>query len=234
MLIYNNYWTFRKKKSETCLNGEKANFNYLYLKNKNLRFLRQIQTYSIKEHNSVPNQLLPRRQPGLYMVRCLTNDWRYYGESSNVSGRLASHKSLLNRKIHSNRFLQNDWNLYGEQAFEFVVLFMGETWELSHVRRAKETELIVLTRNLAYNIFEDASKSGDKNPFWKRLHSPESKQKMSNSSKGRPNDLLGQKISIKKVIYPSIAEASRQTNIARKTIRKKINDAQNLDYFKIE
>jgi hypothetical protein len=54
---------------------------------------------TVTKDNSVPNQIQPRKQPGLYMIRCTQNDWRYYGESQNVSGRLASHRSLLNRKF---------------------------------------------------------------------------------------------------------------------------------------
>lgn len=251
--MLNTYWTFRKKKLETCLNGKIANFKNIYLMNEffslqlenhfesfvfhKLNLDKQVSSKKInnfKEHDSVLNQLLPRKQPGLYMIRCLKNDWRYYGESSNVSGRLASHKSLLNRKIHSNKILQNDWNLYGSDQFDFCVLFMGDKWEFAYIRRAKETELIVLNRDLAYNILEDASRPGDKNPFWKRLHTPEAKQKISNALKNRPNTLLGKKISIKNSIYPSIAEASRQTNIARKTIRQKIKDDKNQDYKQIE
>lgn len=196
--------------------------------------LRQIQTKCLNTHNSVPNQLLPRKLPGLYMIRCLVNNWRYYGESCNVSGRLASHKSYLNRQIHPNRRFQKDWDLYGEHNFDFIILFIGNQWDLNYVRRAKETELIVLKRQLCYNILIDTSRPNHLNPFWGRLHTPETKQKISKALKGRPNNLLGQKINIKGVMYPSIAEASRQTGIARKTIRNKINDHTNGEYIKIE
>jgi hypothetical protein len=51
--------------------------------------------------------------------------------------------------------------------------------------------------------------------------------------KGRPNHLLGRKLSIQGVEYPSIAEASRQTTMARKTIRKKLNDPHEHDFLEI-
>ena len=235
---FKNLLTFGNKRLETCLNGENANFSnilfkffvFFYEKRK----LRQIETKCLMKHNSVPNQLLPQKLPGLYMIRCLVNDWRYYGESCNVSGRLASHKSYLNRKIHPNRCLQKDWDLYGSQNFDFIVLFLGNHWQLNSVRRTKETELIVLNRQLCYNILIDTSRSKNLNPFWGRLHTPETKKKISKALKGRPNNLLGLKINIKGVLYPSIAEASRQTGIARKTIRNKINDHTNSEYIKIE
>lgn len=233
----------RKGRLETCLNGKTAHSCFTKLncvfktkficlaskESNNVSLPNQLHI----EHNSVPNRIIPRKQPGLYMIRCISNDWRYYGESSNVSSRLASHKSLLNRQIHPNKCLQNDWNLYGTENFDFVVLFMGLKWELPYIRRAKETELIVLNRDLSYNILETSSKPGQQNPFWGRLHTPEAKKKISQALQGRPNDLLGRQISIRGVIYPSIAEASRQTNMARKTIRQKVDDPKITDFFEI-
>lgn len=219
----------RKGRLETCLNGKTAQQCLASTKPHNVNFQTQVNT----EDNSVPNRILPPKQPGLYMIRCISNDWRYYGESNNVSGRLASHKSLLNRQIHPNKCLQTDWNFYGAEFFDFIVLFMGSKWELNYIRRAKETELIVLNRSIAYNILESSSKPGSQNTFWARLHSPETKKKISEALQNRPNELLGRKISIRGVIYPSIAEASRQTNIARKTIRQKVDNPEITDFFEI-
>nr|AWX53466.1 hypothetical protein [Scotinosphaera sp. NIES-154] len=188
----------------------------------------------LTEENSVPNRIQPRKQPGIYMVRCIQNDWRYYGESNNVSGRLASHRSLLNRQIHPNIALQVDWNTYGSQNFDFIVLFMGESWDQPAVRRGKELELIILDRVICYNILEGVSRPGEKNPFWGKVQTPEAKKKISEALKGKPNDKLGRKISVRGIIYPSLAEASRQTGIARKTIRKKLDDLKNTDFFSVE
>lgn len=229
----------RKSRLVTCLNGKTP---YLY-KNSLVdnyflqsRYLKLNCLKKNNQDNSVPNRILPRKQPGIYMVYCIKNDWRYYGESSNISGRLASHKSLLNKKIHPNKNLQKDWDLYGSDFFEFIILYMGKRWTESYIRRGKETELIILDRNQCYNILEDTSRSrpGDLNPFWKKLHTPETKKKISEALKNRPNDLLGRKVSIRGIEYPSIAEASRQTNIARKTIRKKIEDKSEEFFFEIE
>jgi hypothetical protein len=222
---------------ETCLNGKTLNLYNYFLVTKSLlqpRFLK-LKCFKIKnEDNSVPNRILPRKQPGIYMIYCIKNDWRYYGESSNVSSRLASHKSLLNRQIHPNKNLQKDWNFYGFQYFDFIVLYMGEKWTESYIRRGKETKLIILDRNQCYNILENASRPGELNPFWKKHHSPETKKKISIALKNRPNDLLGRKVSIQGIEYPSIAEASRQTNIARKTIKKKIEDKNETSFFEIQ
>lgn len=196
-------------------------------------FVKDNQTKKLKEDNSVPNRIQPRKQSGLYMIRCIMNDWRYYGESRNVVGRISSHRSMLNRHIHYNVALQRDWNTYKESNFEFIVLFMGANWDLPHIRRGKELELIILDRGLCYNILDDISRQGEKNPFWGKIHTPETKKKISEALQ-KPNDKLGKKISIKNVIYPSIAEASRQTGMARKTIRNKINDSKLETYFTLK
>jgi hypothetical protein len=52
-----------------------------------------------------------------------------------ISGRLASHRSLLNRQIHPNYLLQDDYNKYGIDFFEYIVL--GPKWEQSIIRREK-------------------------------------------------------------------------------------------------
>lgn len=187
-----------------------------------------------EKDNSVPNRIYPRKQPGLYMIRCIQNDLRYYGESSNVSGRLASHRSLLNRQIHPNKYLQSDWNLYAADSFEFTILYMGDEWEKKPRRLRKETKLIIEDPDICYNFLVSEARPGDKNPFWGRLHTEETKQKIRQALKGRPNNLLGKKILIHGTQYPSIAEASRQTGIARKTIRKKLEDAKEVDYVEID
>jgi hypothetical protein len=50
-----------------------------------------------------------------------------YGESQNVSGRLASHRSLLNRQIHPNYLLQ-DYNKYEINCFDYILYFHGPKW----------------------------------------------------------------------------------------------------------
>lgn len=182
-----------------------------------------------KRENPVSNQnqnrLQPRKQPGLYMIRCIVNDKRYYGESSNVSGRLASHKSYLNRNIHGSRQLQHDFNTYGIGQFEFVVLFMGPSWQNQEDRLVRESMLILQDRELCYNyLTNNNSKPKEQNPFWGKTHSEETKKRIGDSMRNIPNDALGKPIKLNNQIYPSLAEASRATGMARKTIRNKMND----------
>jgi hypothetical protein len=52
---------------------------------------------------------------------------------------------------------------------------------------------------------------------------PETKKKISEALTGRPNILLGRKISIKQIIYPSIAEVS-SNRYSKKNNWKKVDD----------
>ncbi len=175
--------TLSNKGLETCLNGGTP-------------ASQDVEISKSSQDNLVPNRIQPRKQPGLYMIRCIVNDFRYYGESKNVSARLASHRSLLNRKIHPNAVFQHDFNQYSLENFDFVVLFMGPIWEDVLKRRGKETELIILDRALCYNILETSSRPGELNPFYGRLQTPEAKKKIGDALRNIPNDLLGRKVSI--------------------------------------
>ncbi len=252
---------FRNNRQETRLNGEpplildpitpfiKKRFLFVFFKKEKIANPHSLKgkvclcqkenkmdkSVTLTKDNPVSNQTQPRKQPGLYMVRCLVNDCRYYGESGNISGRIASHKSLLTRKIHPNSRLQRDWNIFGKDNFDFVVLFMGPQWEDRKERQAKETLLIVADRYLCYNYLDDISqRPGNSNPFFGRKHSEQTKKKIGDSMRNIPNDTLGKAIRFNEIIYASIAAASRATGCARKTIRKRLNDPTDLSCTAIE
>ena len=175
-----------------------------------------------------------RQLPGLYMIHCKTNDYRYYGESYNVSSRIASHKSMLRRKIHPNTVLQSDWNIFTEDSFQFVVLYMGEDWIERKARLDMESSLILKDIERVYNCFDSfENRTEERNPFYKKRHSERTKTLMSKVKKGIPNDLLGKRISINGQKFPSIAEASRTLGHARKTIRMRIDSLEYSDWLEI-
>jgi hypothetical protein len=97
--------------------------------------------------------------------------------------------------------------------FEYIVLFMGPK-EQSIIRRGKELELIIQDRDLCY-ICEN--RAGEANPFLQSSH--ETKKKNGEATGNLIILLLGDKL-VLNIIYPSIAEASRQTGIARKQFEK--------------
>lgn len=175
------------------------------------------------EDNSVPIRLLPAKKPGIYMILCKKTNWRYYGESKNVSGRFATHRYKLRRKIHKTLKLQLDWDLYGESEFDFKVLHIGPDWVDITKRREEEEKLISQNKQNSYNLCESLSRPGDKNPFWGKSHSENSKRQISSKMSGK--DKLGRQVVIKGTRYPSIAEASRQTGFSRKEIRARVNSS---------
>lgn len=178
--------------------------------------------------------LISRCQPGIYMILCVANDYRYIGETSNVASRLAGHRRDLRRKIHSNENLQKDFNLYGEMFFEFTPLYIGFGWDDKEKRLANEAQLIINNIDKCYNTYAYMSERvGLINGFHRRKHSEETKRLMSEQKRGIPNDVLGRKISILGIEYVSIAEASRRLGHSRKLIRTRVKDPQYVDWYAI-
>jgi hypothetical protein len=123
--------------------------------------------------------------------------------------------------------LQADYNKYEINCFEYIVL--SWEWEQSIIRRGKELELIIQDRDLCYNIEETHVA---KQILLGTSSHPETKKKISEALTGRPNTLLGRKISIKQIIYPSIAEVSSNRYSKKKQL-KKVDDLAEPDYLAI-
>jgi hypothetical protein len=68
------------------------------------------------------------------MIRCTQNDWRYMVNHKCI--RTITHRSLLNRQIHSNYLLQDDYNKYGINVLN-ILYFHGTKVEQSIIRRGK-------------------------------------------------------------------------------------------------
>jgi hypothetical protein len=108
---------------------------------------------------------------------------------------------------------------------------MSSEWKDRTDRRAREAQYIIADRKITYNLCTDHKDSN--NPFYGPFHTSELKNLIREALKGRPNDKLGTPISINAITYASLAEASRQTGISRKTIRKRLQDENNWIEYKI-
>jgi group I intron endonuclease len=186
-------------------------------------------------NNPLPNRIAPRQLPGVYIILCLVNNKRYYGESTNISRRLSQHKSRLRRNIHEVIELQRDWNLYGESFFEFSSLFISKDCDKAQ-RVVLELDYIVRHIDLCYNKFAKSSRKKQNNPFWGRKHSETTKKQISQSlAENYKNHLPeGMAIRLKNKKYPSISEASRQTKHSRDTLRRWLNDPDNTNCEQID
>lgn len=183
--------------------------------------------------NPVRKNIPQTQAPGVYMIYCTKNNMRYYGETSSLSGRIASHKNRLKENIHSCSNLQNEWNILGKEFFDFVILEAGPEWEDPDKRLKMEDSLILTDKDLVYNTIRGKSRPGELNPFYGKTHTEESRKAIGDAMRGIPKTALGKKISINGVIYSSLSEAERLLGIARKTIRARLADPKQVDYFEL-
>lgn len=56
---------------------------------------------------------------GIYEIYNKVTSQIYIGSSINIKTRLNTHKSMLARGVHPNKYLQNSYNKYGKSNFEF-------------------------------------------------------------------------------------------------------------------
>jgi len=63
-------------------------------------------------------------RPGIYKIRCKTNNKCYVGLAKNIKSRWSQHRYELNKGDYwmEKPELQKDWRRYGEDDFEFKVL----------------------------------------------------------------------------------------------------------------
>jgi len=176
--------------------------------------------------------------PGVYSLTNLKNGCVYIGESKNIIQRLRSHRSLLDKGIHFCEKMQNDATEDGIHVFEVCILVEGLEYENSKIRRAKETEYIQkIPLEKRYNQGRECENKG----FFEQMHTEEFKQRLSAERKGIPNTELGRPIFIPPFrsrkgnessggLFLSVSEASQVTGMARRDIRKRLNDPKFPDW----
>lgn len=59
---------------------------------------------------------------GIYMIRNLSNNKVYIGQSTDINRRWNNHKMKLKNNIHYNEHLQKSYNKYGEKFFQYSIL----------------------------------------------------------------------------------------------------------------
>lgn len=184
--------------------------------------------------NDYPDKLQPRMQPGVYMILCIVNDYRYYGETSNISSRLTGHRRDLRQKKHASNNLQADFNVFGEENFEFSVLFIGHEWKDRQIRLERESRLILDHPNQCYNTVATMNdRIKELNGFYDKKHSEQTKRLIGALQRGIPKDQLGSPVSIHGTVYSSIAEAARKTKHCRKLIRTRVDSPEYVDWFRL-
>jgi hypothetical protein len=131
--------------------------------------------------------------------------------------------------MHENLELQRDFTIYCEENFEFVAIWMDKDSD-KQTREALEIENIVRFRHLCYNNFAQPDRKGANNPFWGRSHRPDTIEQLSRIQRENQKNSIPQgfAINLNGISYSSISEASRKTNHSRDTIRRWLDDPNNL------
>jgi len=140
---------------------------------------------------------------------------------------------MLERGEHFCRALQADFNFHGIKSFEVSILAQGPEYKDKAARRKLEKDYIrKLPVEKRYNTVD---RSGDRNSFAGKSHSLAFRERLSAERKGVPNTALGRPISIPPFrtrkgneheggTFASVAEASRVTGMARRDIRRRLED----------
>lgn len=129
-----------------------------------------------------PSGELPNSS-GIYQIFCTENRKRYVGSSCNISKRCSQHLSDLRGSHHGNRYLQNAFNKYGEGAFVFTALEICNTQDLLNTE-----QFYIDNLPCEFNIAKDALA-----PMWGRTHTQEARGRMSSSRSGERNHFYGKR-----------------------------------------
>jgi group I intron endonuclease len=143
---------------------------------------------------------------GIYKIFNLVNNKIYIGSASSNGGfrkRWNEHKSDLNRNVHHNKHLQLSWNKYGSDNFKFEIIELindtslileREQYYLDNLKPdynickiAGNTLGVKLSEEHKKKISDNAKlRIGDKNPFYGKKDTEETKNLMLKNKKGKP------------------------------------------------
>lgn len=136
----------------------------------------------MSDASSIPNS------SGIYRIVCTANSKIYVGSSQNLKKRWTEHRRELRNNNHHNPYLQHAWNQYGEVAFTFEVIELVMPWSRIDREQYWLDKLKPCNRKNGFNIARDAQTPA---------LTPETRRKMSKSSKGRRHsDATKRKLSI--------------------------------------
>lgn len=176
----------------------------------------------------------------VYKIYHDTTGHFYIGRSSDVGRRLSHHFGLLSRNTHKCFRLQSLYNSSLYEKFSFEVIEMPEARE----RMLLESKLITENQNNPlllntsdgngnwvgernFNLtdswkeklsFSAKQKTGQKNPFFNKKHSNETKQRLSEFRTGSKNVQCYKSVVINGIVYESVTAASQSTGVPMPTI----------------
>lgn len=115
---------------------------------------------------------------GVYLISNNVNGKCYVGSTIHLDQRRKQHFSRLEHNKHVNKHLQNAYNKYGREAFEFEVLEIIDIDDSIKENLLMREQFWIDNLKPAYNILPVAGSNLGYH------HTEETKQKISNSTKG--------------------------------------------------
>lgn len=94
---------------------------------------------------------------GIYMIKNLSNNKVYIGQSVNINKRWNDHKSKLENNKHENLHLQGAYNQYGQDCFEFSIICECEEKDLNRKEKFYINKYRSYMPEYGYNL----TKGGD-------------------------------------------------------------------------
>lgn len=177
-------------------------------------------------------------QSGIYVIVHIKSSKIYIGQTNDFRKRWRGHKSALLRGEHGNHHLQSAWNKYGEKAFKFQILEHCSIEQLDE--REQYWLDIYIPKGICYNFATDVVAPMRGHPFTEehrqkisialkgkprseehcrklslanKQRSPmsdETRNKMSESKKGKRPNNAGRKVS--KETLQKMSEATKGEN----------------------
>ena len=173
---------------------------------------------------------------GVYKITNTVNCKLYIGSSVEIGKRICQHKADLRNNNHHSKHLQNAWNKYGENMFKFEIVEVHEDGRDSLREREQWyiDQLNSCDRNIGYNINNFASGgglfgennpmfnnshliAGDKNGFFGKRHSVDTKRTISEKNSGTNSPWYGRKHTAEQIL--KISESHKGIKFTEEHIR---------------
>lgn len=156
---------------------------------------------------------------GIYMIKNLSNNKVYIGQSIDINRRWNDHKAKLENNNHENSHLQESYNKYGKDSFEYSIICQCLKEELNDKEKYYIKKYKSYDNKYGYNL----TKGGEQYEF-----NDETIDKMRKSHKNEYVSVM-QFSKDKKFIdtFDSLSEASRAVNGSPSGVRNCANTFSN-------